>query len=51
MEQEMFGWAYTAYNLTDKDSFNDSITILIKYGKIDLPLTVTDQIGFNLVPR
>jgi hypothetical protein len=50
MEQEMFCWAYTAYNLTDKDSFNDSIRILIKHGKIDLPLTIRDQIGLSPFP-
>jgi hypothetical protein len=50
IEQEMFCWAYASYNLTDKDSFNDSIRILVKSGKISLPSTVRDQIGLSPFP-
>lgn len=50
IEQEMFCWAYAAYNLTDKDSFNDSIRILVKSGKVSLPSTVRDQLGLSPFP-
>ena len=46
--QEMFCWAYVAYNLTDKDSFNDSIRILVKSGKINLSSAVNEHLG--LIP-
>ena len=50
IEQEMFCWAYAAYNFTDKDQFNDSIRILVKSGKISLPSTVRDQLGLSPFP-
>ena len=50
IEREMFCWAGASHDLTDKDSFNDSIRILVKSGKISLPSTVRDQLGLSPFP-
>jgi len=48
IKKEMFCWASVSHDLTDKDSFNDSIRILVKSGKIFLSSAVSDRLG--LIP-
>jgi len=48
IEREMFCWASASHDLTDKENFNDSIRILVKWGKISLSSKVSTHLG--LIP-